>query len=308
MNDIVKSPISGNIARFIQSIEVSKIVEQYKSELGLDVTTYFGTTSTLSIYECVETGYRFYYPFGIAGDAQFYAALQNTGSYYPQWKWENEKALSFMKENDRVLDVGCGEGNFLKELHKRHFKHVSGIDHSAEALTYSQSTEIPIYNETIETFSQKNKHVFDVLTCFQILEHITDVKAFIQNCLLCLKPGGILILAVPNNNPYLYKHDFLHTLNLPPHHAGLWNKSALAKLPHFFKMNLLQNEVQAISDQVAEYTLVQMNYLSSKNKFIKSLLKFNLIKKIYSKILFMQRNSIEGRNCLAVYQKIDTLN
>lgn len=308
MTSQVKSPLSGKEAKFVRTLKVSDIIQAYRTELAIAVESYFGDSFEISIYECLETGYRFYYPFHIMGDPEFYAALQSSETYYPKWKWENEKSLEFIQTHHHVLDVGCGEGNFLKALYKKNIQHVYGLDQSSEALVFNDTTNIPISNESIESFSKKNEGTFDVLVCFQILEHITDVRSFITDCLRCLKAGGYLIIAVPNNNPYLYKHDLFHTLNLPPHHAGLWNKRSLAALAPLFNLKLVKNVVEPIEEQVSEYTRVQMNHLASENRFFKWCFKHDLLKKIYSKLLFMNRSRIEGRNCLAVYQKIDNLN
>lgn len=303
MKTQVLSPLSGKAAKYLLSIEVDTIVELYKRDFGFSVKNYFKDLSQISLYECIETGYRFYFPFNIMGDAAFYASLQKTGSYYPKWKWENEKALTFINTNDKVLDVGCGEGNFLKALYEKNIKNCCGIDQSSASLVFSHTDNIPIYNETIETFSSKNKETFDLIVCFQILEHITEVHSFMSSCLHALKPGGKLVIAVPNNNPYLYRYDLYHTLNLPPHHAGLWNKDSLAALGTYFQLKILENQIEPISEQVSEYTRIQVVHLSAKNSFFKWLLRSKFMKKLIAKFHYMRKDKIEGRNCLAVFQK-----
>ena len=54
--------------------------------------------------------------------------------------------------------------------------------------------------------------------------------------LTVLKKGGKMIIAVPNNNPYLFEWDDYHTLNLPPHHAGLWNKTVFKNIENTFSI------------------------------------------------------------------------
>ncbi|MDI1355022.1 MAG: class I SAM-dependent methyltransferase [bacterium] len=303
MTDFVISPISKKPATLVQSVEVPLIIDLYRNQIGLNVSKYFGKEKQISIYECCETKYRFYFPFTVSGDSEFYAELQKKGDYYPEWKWENESALQFITSTSRVLDVGCGEGNFLKELTKRDIKNCCGIDQSLASLTYTGTNEIPIYDESIQSFSAKNRENFDVITCFQILEHITDVSTFIESCLTCLKPGGYLVVAVPNNNPYLYKHDLHHALNLPPHHTGLWNSNSLSKLTDYFGFKIVLNKVEPISQYIAEYTSVQMRKMSNSNAVLSWLFSLNIIRKVYSKLLYMFKTKIKGRNCLAVYQK-----
>lgn len=61
-------------------------------------------------------------------------------------------------------------------------------------------------------FVKENESQFDVVTFFQVLEHIADVHSFLTSALLTLKTGGKVILAVPNNEPYYLKYDRLHFL------------------------------------------------------------------------------------------------
>jgi len=79
-----------------------------------------------------------------------------------------------------------------------------------------------------------------------VLEHIFHVSDFIKDCLACLKPGGILILGVPNSNPFIYRHDKFHTLNLPPHHAGLWNQNSLQKLGDVFNLSIIDISISPL--------------------------------------------------------------
>lgn len=303
MNEPVLSPISSKPAKFITRIENDIIISNYLNDFSIDVSKYFGSTDYISLYECLETGYRFYYPFQITGDAKFYAELQKNSGYYPKWKWENEKALKYIKSTDSVLDVGCGEGNFLKKLLEKGINNIQGLDFSSELLTFDKASTIPISNESVDEYCEKNKGKFDVVVCFQVLEHVAEVKRFFESCMACVKTGGYLIIAVPNSDPYLYKHDIYHTLNLPPHHAGLWNMKALNALGLYMNTNILTIETELIEAYLSDYTKVQISYLKGKFGFYKWLFKFKLGVKLYSKFLFMFRNRISGRNLFAVFQK-----
>src|SRR5665213_2991584 len=171
---------------------------------------------------CPDSHYAFYHPFNIAGDEQFYALLERAGEYYPEWKWENEAALKFIREGDHVLDVGCGDGAFLQNLSTRKKVTCNGIDTNSQAIIKANS-RLPetFFISNVASWQEKHELSYDVITCFQILEHIPDPVDFLKKIIPCLKENATLVIAVPNNEPYLYKHDMMHTLNLPPHHMGL---------------------------------------------------------------------------------------
>jgi 2-polyprenyl-3-methyl-5-hydroxy-6-metoxy-1,4-benzoquinol methylase len=82
--------------------------------------------------------------------------------------------------------------------------------------------------EGVDFFSlTPGEHNYDAVCLFQVLEHMHDISGFFKHVRAFIKPQGKLIISVPNNNPYLYVNDKLHTLNLPPHHMGLWTGSSL---------------------------------------------------------------------------------
>jgi SAM-dependent methyltransferase len=97
---------------------------------------------------------------------------------------------------------------------------------------------LEIFDELIEVHAQKRPAYYDVVCSFQVLEHVYDVKNFIENAIKALKPGGRLIMSVPNNEPYFLRHSKYETLNLPPHHMGLWNKEVFQNLPKLFPIAL----------------------------------------------------------------------
>ena len=74
---------------------------------------------------------------------------------------------------------------------------------------------------------------------FQVLEHIYDVKEFLEHALQVLKKGGKLVIGVPNNEPYFLGYDKYCTLNLPPHHMGLWNIKVFEKFAPIFGLKII---------------------------------------------------------------------
>ena len=75
---------------------------------------------------------------------------------------------------------------------------------------------------------------FSFICSFQVLEHVYEVYGFLNSAIALLKNKGKLIIAVPNNNPYFLKHDKYHTLNLPPHHMGIWDERSLKFIGKLF--------------------------------------------------------------------------
>lgn len=244
-NLIPVSPLSlkSNV-KLIDKIESKYIIDGYKNRLKIDVSRYFINIKTVDIYLCEDTKYKFYFPFNTAGDGKFYEDIISAQNmYYSAWKNEYQIALDTildLKINKtlNVLDVGCGFGNFLKKLKKYDHINPVGLEFNKSAIEHCKDNNIEVYTKSIEEYSEKNKEKFDVVCSFQVLEHVTHVNSFIESCISCLKPNGILILGTPNNNPFYAGYHHGAFSNIPPHHAGLWNEDVYKNLEKIFPLKL----------------------------------------------------------------------
>ncbi len=240
MNNIC-SPVSGNANTTLTDIFLSRdIIKLYQNQLGIDVSRYFTGKESFSLYRCNDTGYRFYYPRGMDGDGEFYACLQKSlgDDYYHEWKFEYQLALELLQPFDKVLDIGCGIGKFLRRAKDRAAE-VVGLELNEQAVNYCKQNGLTVYNELIEEHAKKKESYYDVVCFFQVLEHINDVRPFLENALKVLKRNGKLVIGVPNNEPYFWGYDKYCTLNLPPHHMGLWNRDVFVKTAPLFHLRML---------------------------------------------------------------------
>lgn len=201
----VISPITGkDNVKYIKSIETKGIIEIYKKILNsIDPTHLFNGIEEIKIFECKETKYRFYWPFNLTGDDDYYAKLGLLDWYYKTWKIEYEFALKHISNGDKVLEVGAAKGDFIKKLKEDLGAQVVGLELNSKADEYSKLNGVPIYNVTIQDYAKTHKDEFDVVCSFQVLEHISEVKSFLEAKVDCLKKGGKLIISVPNNDSFI---------------------------------------------------------------------------------------------------------
>jgi SAM-dependent methyltransferase len=298
----IKSPVTGSLnTSLIRELEVEKIVSLYREEQQIDVRKYFRGLDVFQLRICNDTGYRFYYPMDIYGDDAFYQHLQKTGLYYLKEKWEYDKAISLIGEGKRVLEIGSGAGFFMQKLKAGRHKQLIGLELNTQQVEMAKKNGLNVINEYIEDFSAKNAGSFDVVVALQVLEHVPEIRSFIDASLAALRPGGQLIFCVPYNNPYLYRYDLWHTLNLPPHHAGLWDKSSFSRLPDFFPMRLSKTYIEPLSDY-KKYYQIQLNHLKEKGSPLYNILTL-VPAPIYKNALRGMRHMMEGRNILVEFIK-----
>lgn len=233
----VKSPLTGTTnVRLEYTLSPEKITDQYRKQYKIDVSRFFAELNRIEVYKCLDTEYTFYAPVHLGGDGHFYEQLQGHAWYYLKWKWDFEVAASLIGPDDSVLEVGCGDGQFLEHLKNKNIA-CAGLELNEKAIEAGRNKGLNVHADTIQDFARTHKSSFDVVCYFQVLEHITDVHSFLQASVDVLKPGGKLIVCVPNNAGFL-KYDKSNLLNQPPHHMGLWTAASLANLSRVFNINL----------------------------------------------------------------------
>jgi len=117
----------------------------------------------------------------------------------------------------RVLEAGCGEG-YGAALMARHAAQVVGVDYNAAALELARARHrlpnLEYRAVNLLDLAKEQPGEFDVVTNFQVLEHLDDPSPFLSAAAACVKPGGLLILTTPNRlasvseNPY-HVHEYV---------------------------------------------------------------------------------------------------
>jgi SAM-dependent methyltransferase len=143
-------------------------------------------------------------------------------------------ARSHIGENDQVLDVGCGSGSFAAHIPSGNFV---GLELNAKARDAASSKGLMVLGDSVQRHAEKNRARYDAVCAFQVLEHIGELRSFIQACVDCLKPGGRLIIATPSYDSFV-SCVTNYALNLPPHHLSWWSDEALRRLAGAFALDV----------------------------------------------------------------------
>lgn len=220
-------PITGlPAARLIQRVGSDLLIGLWRGSFNIRTRHLLGRVPRLGLWES-PCGLAFFDPM-IAGDAAFYVdfykriGLHELLSAAHAMRPEFVRAASLVPPGARVLDVGGGGGGFARHIPHAHYV---GLDPNATHVAEG----LEMRAETIEHHGAAHAAAYDVVCAFQVVEHVSDPLAFVRAMLVCLRPGGVLLVGVPLwPSPMTDIPNF--AFNAPPHHLSWWTESALRAL------------------------------------------------------------------------------
>lgn len=136
---------------------------------------------------------RAYYAEGFAGDRQRRGQMVNARV--------NALAVRRLVDLSRVrsaLDVGCGYGDFLRRLADRHGIRGRGLELSRQEADFARATlGLDVLAVPIEEAGLP-EGAFDLVTSFEVIEHVPDPMPFLGQLARLLVPGGTLVVMTDN--------------------------------------------------------------------------------------------------------------
>ena len=102
------------------------------------------------------------------------------------------------RKTSNILDIGCGVGYFLEEAKKRNWN-VYGTEYSEQAVNICTEKGLNVKKGTTSSINF-DKEFFDIITSFEVIEHINNPLEEIQSIYNILRDDGIFYLTTPNIN------------------------------------------------------------------------------------------------------------
>jgi len=221
----------------------------------------------------------------------FSSVIKRLMDFFHQRRYAYIKSNHKKDSAGRLLDIGCGKGNFLNVARQDGWS-VCGIEPTKRSAEYARN-EHGI--EVIETGLHESNIAadsYDVVTMWHVLEHLSDPRSALNEVRRVLVKGGILIIAVPNIASMQANFGGGTWFHLdPPRHVIHFS-------PEFIYSLLSQSgfQVEKVHHFSAEYNIIGW-FQTIQNRIIKwPNFTFNLLKR-NSKALPRQLDFVIGCTC-----------
>jgi SAM-dependent methyltransferase len=105
--------------------------------------------------------------------------------------------LEHVQSGERVLDLGCGEGDFAAAAAQAGAGEVLGVDVAGEAVRRARARHPALRFERAEGPLPAGDASFDLVWCSEVLEHVLDTAALLSEARRVLRTGGVLLVTTP---------------------------------------------------------------------------------------------------------------
>jgi len=294
----IKCILCGNEKNLlIEEVLVENILKEYKKMFNQDVG-YLFNTSKIQYCECNKCKLKFFTP-QITGDEKFYNFLQKESWYYMDEKEEYNIAKEYISQSVKVLEIGAGKGAFKKYIETCDY---TGLDFSKNASEIASKNGIKIYNESLELHSERNQEKYDVSISFQVLEHVENVKLFLESQLKCLKKGGKLIFAVPSEDSFI-SNAKNNVLNMPPHHLSRWSDDVFKEVAKLFDLELIGLVHEPLQEIHYEwYKKIKVKKIFSNKGLFENSKISKIMTRIFSRVIKIPKDT-KGHTVIAIFKK-----
>jgi SAM-dependent methyltransferase len=252
-----------NNSELLRELKTDRLISEWNAKFGIDVREELQGSSVIQLHECRICLLRYFLPSTLAGPPRIYEALEKFEWYYMQDKWEHGVALEDLDDCENGVEVGCGFGDFVARAGTVKQIAFEGCEQNASAVKVAQARGLRVHLETLQGLANSRPAGYSAVCSFQVLEHLSDPRDFLNAACSLLRSGGKLMLGLPNAESFL-RHQY-NILDMPPHHMTRWTAEVLTRVQRWFPLKLLRIAYEPLADyHVDGYVEAYTGLLASK--------------------------------------------
>ena len=143
-----------------------------------------------------------------------------------RWRWVLSRLGAYRGQGRSLLDVGAGNGLFLKIAREESGWNARGIELSVPAVEFAKSV-LSVEIDRLDLCDIPDE--FDAVTSFNVLEHQVDPVGFLSELAKRVRPGGLLALSTPSPASVQARIKGLENWGMicPPHHINIFTRQSL---------------------------------------------------------------------------------
>ena len=195
---------------------------------------------------------------------KYYSHQENKEGFIPK-VYEKVKSINLKNKykiatekttRGKILDIGCGVGDFLHTMEQQGWE-CTGVEPSEDAKAIAKKR---IKAQLLPSEEQENLSdgSFDVITMWHVLEHVDALRWQIQQLYRLCKPGGRIIIALPNYKSYdgqYYKAAW--AAYDVPRHLNHFNEETIVKI-------FEESHLKHIKTEKLRWDAYYISYMSEK--------------------------------------------
>jgi SAM-dependent methyltransferase len=144
---------------------------------------------------------------------------------------EFEVALKDLQRYDiRILEVGCATGFFLDALYRKGYRHLQGIEPGEEAVRRAPEQIRPVIRSDFFSDDSYPTGSFDLVCCFQVMDHMPDPAMFMRAVYNVLADGGRFLTINHDIRAPITRLLGEHSPMYDIEHIYLFDRSTICKL------------------------------------------------------------------------------
>lgn len=153
--------------------------------------------------------------------------------------FRRSEELKSLCAGKKILDFGCGNGGFLRNI--------NGCAEEIKGVEIEESARINLTEEGIEvenSLDEFEDNYFDVITSFQVIEHLPEPEIELKKMYRVLKPKGVIIIETPNADDALisfYQNEAFKDFTFWSKHVRLYNSKTLNYIMQKEKFKILKD-------------------------------------------------------------------